>query len=118
MPASRRAVLAGSALAGTALAAPAFLLGRTAAPPAHAGPPAAARQAPAYYRFRVGSTVLTSVYDGFYARAIDARFVRNASFTDVQRALGEAFMAPDTLEIPITPLVLSLIHISEPTRPY
>ena len=106
MPASRRAVLAGSALAGTALAAPAFLLGRTAAPPAYAAPPAAARQAPAYYRFRVGSTVLTSVYDGFYARAIDARFVRNASFTDVQRALGEAFMAPDTLEIPITPLVV------------
>ena len=69
---TRRTLLAGSALAATAV------LPMTR--PAAAAAPATGKQAPAIYRYKIGSYELTAIYDGVWIRAIDEKFVRNAPF--------------------------------------
>ena len=64
-------------------------------------------QAAGYYRFKLGSFELTAVYDGFWNRPIDSKFVRNASYAEVTKALADAFMPPDTLAMPFTPLLVN-----------
>jgi glyoxylase-like metal-dependent hydrolase (beta-lactamase superfamily II) len=98
MSVTRRKMLAGSAVAANA----ALLGGATRAPAA----PASEGQAPAYYRYRLGAFELTAIYDGIWPRAIDETFVRNVPYADVKSALADAFMAPDTLAIPLTPLLI------------
>jgi glyoxylase-like metal-dependent hydrolase (beta-lactamase superfamily II) len=93
---SRRALLQGLSL--TALAWP---YATRAAALANAPQPAA------FYRFRLGSFELTTVYDGFWNRPINAEFVRNAPYADVKAALADAFMPKDTLTMPFTPLVIN-----------
>lgn len=83
--------------AGSALAAPMLLR------PAAAQAPAAAptTQAPGFYRFKVGSIIVTTVHDGFFARPVEG-FVRNAPLADVQAVLAESFLPTDRLAIPFT----------------
>jgi len=90
---NRRNLIAGAAL--------------LAAAPAHAAAPAAGRQVPAFYRRRIGSFEVTAIYDGAWLRTIDAAFVRNADFADVQKALADSFQAPATLTVPFTSLVVN-----------
>ncbi|MBV1799125.1 MBL fold metallo-hydrolase [Siccirubricoccus sp. G192] len=92
---SRRAGLAGLAAAAGALAlSPRFAFAQAAAP-------AAASQAPGFYRFKVGSFTVTTVHDGFAARPV-AGFVRNAPLEEVQKVLAESFLPTDTIRIPFT----------------
>ena len=97
MSATRRAILA----ATTAL------LAHGAAPQAQAAAATSGRQAPAYYRTRLGTFELTAVYDGVWHRPVDDKFVRNASYAEVTKALASAFMPANTLSIPFTPLVVN-----------
>lgn len=96
---SRRHLLAASA---AAVALPAF-----AASPVHAAAPVSGKQGPAFYRFKIGDYEITAINDGTWYRAIDDKFVRNAAFSDVQKALSEVFLPTDTLPIPFTALLVN-----------
>jgi glyoxylase-like metal-dependent hydrolase (beta-lactamase superfamily II) len=94
---TRRHLLAGAALLASA---PVIV-------PAQAAAPLAGKPAPAFYRSRIGAFEITAIHDGAWLRTIDATFVRNAAYADVQRALAESFQAPSTLTIPFTSLVVN-----------
>ena len=86
-------------LTGTALALMASAARVDAAPPR--------RQAPGFYRYKVGTFEVTAIHDGTWQKPIDDKFVRNAPFPDVQKAIAEAFAPPNTLPIPYTSLVIN-----------
>lgn len=92
MPSRRLALLA----AGGLLAAPP-LMRAMAQPPA----PAAPAQAPGFYRFRLGGSIVTLVNDGFFARPLEG-FVRNAPLQEVQDAARDAFLPTDRTVVPFT----------------
>ena len=94
---SRRTLLTGSAAA--ALAA--------GAGPAAAESPAAGAQAPGLYRYKIGDYELTALYDGIWYRPITDKFIRNAPFSEVERALDTAFMPHDRLTTPFTTLIVN-----------
>src|SRR3984885_1243880 len=93
---SRRALLAGSALAATGPLAPAF-----------GAPPPAGKEMPGIYRYRIGTFELTALYDGIWYRPITDTFIRNAPFAEVEHALDAAFMPHDKLATPFTALVVN-----------
>jgi len=99
---SRRTLLAASALATAAAALPAF-----ATLPARAAAPAAGKQGPGFYRFKLGDYEITAVNDGTWYRDLDEKFVRNAAFPEVQKALSDAFLPTSKLPIPFTPLIVN-----------
>src|SRR6266540_2774941 len=92
-----------SLLAGTALGVAAASLGQ----PARAAAPTAGKQAPAFYRYKVGTYELAAVNDGVWNRPLDDKFVKNAPFAEVQKALADSFMPTDKLGIPFTTLVVN-----------
>jgi glyoxylase-like metal-dependent hydrolase (beta-lactamase superfamily II) len=102
---TRRAILASSALAAAPLAAPA--LAQTASPSASQSPSpgGGSRQAPGFYRYKVGDIEVTAIHDGFARRPLEG-FVRNAELSQVQQAMQEAFLPGDALPIVFTTLVL------------
>ena len=91
-----------SLLAGTATTA--ILAG---AEPAAAEAPPAGKQTPGVYRYKIGSFELTALYDGIWYRPITDKFIRNASFTEVEHALDVAYMPHDKLETPFTTLIVN-----------
>jgi glyoxylase-like metal-dependent hydrolase (beta-lactamase superfamily II) len=97
MPASRREVLTATGALGVALAAP----------PAHAAAPAAGKQAPAFYRYKVGAIEITVVNDGVSRMPITDDFVSNASKAEVQAALGDAFLEKEFYAGPYNPIVIN-----------
>ncbi len=98
---SRRTLLAGSALAAAA-AMPPLTAKRGVAASAPAG-----KQAAGVYRFKIGSFELTALHDGTWFRPIDDKFVRNAAWPDVQKALADNFLPTDKLPIPFTMLLVN-----------
>lgn len=96
---TRRTLLAGSALAAAGTVLPPQRT-RAAAPPV-------GTQAAGFYRYRVGSFELTAVNDGVWNRPLDDKFVRNAPFADVQKALADMFLPTDRIPIPFTTLVVN-----------
>src|ERR1700692_3865109 len=84
---NRRELLTGAAAA----------LACGAARPSFAGNAASGRQAPGIYRYKIGNFELTASYDGIWNRPIDDKFVKNAYFPDVQKALAEAFLPTHAL---------------------
>lgn len=97
---SRRAMLAG---AGT-LAVAATLDIPAGVNAAHAqGAPV--NQAPGFYRYKVGDITLTAINDGFGRRPLDG-FIRNAELADVKKAMEQAFLPPDALNISYTTLAI------------
>jgi glyoxylase-like metal-dependent hydrolase (beta-lactamase superfamily II) len=97
---TRRALLAGSGL-GAAAVLP------LSAAPAMAAAPASGQQAPGVYRYRIGSYELTALHDGTWFRPIDDKFVKNAPWADVQKALADNFLPTDKLPIPFTALIVN-----------
>ncbi len=97
---TRRALLAGSGLAAAAAVLP------LAAAPATAAAPVSGQQAPGVYRYRIGSYELTALHDGTWFRPIDDKFVKNAAWADVQKALADNFLPTDKLPIPFTALIV------------
>jgi len=97
---TRRSLLAGSTVAVLAASAP-------GAEPVAAAAPPAGQQAPGIYRYRIGAFELTALYDGIWYRPITDKFIRNAPFAEVERALDAAFMPHDKLATPFTTLVVN-----------
>lgn len=72
-----------------------------------AAAPAAGRQSPGVYRYKVGAFEVTALTDGIARRPLDAGFVKNASPDDVKKALDEAFVPTDVLPITFTAIVVN-----------
>jgi hypothetical protein len=87
---NRRELVVGSAL-GT-------MLGPLRA--ARAAAPLAGKEAPGVYRYLIGDFEITALYDGIWYRTITDKFIRNAPFAEVERALADAFMPVDKLATP------------------
>ncbi len=83
--------------ASAALALPTLLRSDPAL--AQAPAPAPSPGTPGFFRFRLGSFTVTTLFDGFFQRPA-AGFIRNAEATDVERVLRESFLSPDPLRIP------------------
>ena len=79
----------------------------TVAPPLRAATPQTGKQAPAYYRYKVGSIEITVVNDGVSRMPITDDFVGNASKADVQAALDAAFQPRDFYAGPYNPIVIN-----------
>ena len=92
------------ALAGAAGIAAAPLL---PAVPAGAAAPAADRQAPSFYRYKVGDIMVSVVSDGKNVFKLEDAFIPNAKRDDVNAALDKAFMPRDMVTIWFAPLVLN-----------
>ena len=84
---TRRVLLAGSGLGAAAAALP-----RSVRPPWR--PRLNGQQAPGVYRYKIGSYELTALHDGTWYRPIDEKFVKNAAWPDVQKALADIFFPP------------------------
>ena len=97
---SRRTVLAGTALAGAAAA--------TGVPsPVRAAAPAADKQAPGVYRYKVGSHEVTVVTDGSRAFPLTDSYVTNAPIANVKKALEAVYMPRDQMVHHYSPIVLN-----------
>ena len=92
---TRRTLLAGAAAASALPYA------------AQAAAPAAGKQAPAFYRYKIGSYELTAIHDGIWLRDIDDKFVKNAPWPAVQKAMADAHMPAGKLAIPFTTLLVN-----------
>jgi glyoxylase-like metal-dependent hydrolase (beta-lactamase superfamily II) len=92
----RRFLLAG---AGALIAAPRLAQAQQAAAPSPA--PAAAEQAPGFYRFKLGDFTVTTVHDGFVRRANPLEgLVMNAPASEVRAALEAAMLPTEGLMNP------------------
>lgn len=101
---SRRNILAGA----TALTAGALISNRPS-PPAYAAAPISGKQAPGYYRYKVGSYEVTVATDGVHPTPLTDNFVRNASKDAVSAAIASLYPAQDknTPVIPFTSVVVN-----------
>ena len=99
MELTRRHALAGAAGIAVAPLLPAV--------PAHAAAPMADKQAPGYYRYKVGDIQVTVVSDGKNVFKLEDSFITNAKKEEVNAALAKAFMPPDMMTIYFAPLVLN-----------
>lgn len=92
-----------------ALAGAAALAAAPAAPSAHArsaAPAGELRQAPGYYRYRVGEALVTVVSDGASTFPLPDGFVRNATKEEVGAALEKLFRPRDAMTIQFGPLAV------------
>jgi glyoxylase-like metal-dependent hydrolase (beta-lactamase superfamily II) len=98
---TRRHLLAGAAAAAAA-AAPLALpaTARAAAPPI-------GRQAPNYYRSRLGDFEITVLNDGARAIPMPPQFVRNVSNEEVLKASEAAYMPKGTVFAPFNPIAVN-----------
>lgn len=104
MTIARRTAFAGLIASPAILAMAGSAAAQTAAAQTGGAPgavPAAASQAPGFYRFKVGAWTITTVHDGFFSRPVEG-FVRNAPVAEVQAILAENFMSTTALPIPFT----------------
>jgi glyoxylase-like metal-dependent hydrolase (beta-lactamase superfamily II) len=99
---TRRDILAGSAAALAATALASF-----AATPGHAAAPPAGKQAPNFYRFKLGEIEITVVSDGARAIPLPPQFVRNVSNEAVLAAAEAAHMPKGSVIAPFNPLVVN-----------
>ena len=73
----------------------------------HAAAPPAGKQAPGFYRYKVGTYEITVCTDGSRTFPLPDKFVLNADKADVNKALVAAFMEPDKMTIPYNPIVVN-----------
>ena len=92
------------ALAGAAGIAAAPLLPVV---PSVAAAPVADKQAPSFYRYKVGDILVTAVSDGKNVFKLEDSFIPNAKRDDINAALEKAFMPRDMVSIWYAPLVLN-----------
>lgn len=105
MTITRRSILASTALVAAPIGGSAAMAQTNAATPGQTPSPAI-RQAPGFYRYKVGDIEVTAIHDGFGRRALEG-FVRNAELAQVQQAAQEAFLPTDALPLVYTTLVLN-----------
>ncbi|ABE39716.1 Twin-arginine translocation pathway signal [Rhodopseudomonas palustris BisB5] len=91
-----------TAAAGALAAAP---LLRSA--PAEAAAPVADKQAPSFYRYKVGDAQVNAIADGANTFPLADGFVVNAKKDEINAALEQAFMPKDKMTINFTPLAIN-----------
>jgi glyoxylase-like metal-dependent hydrolase (beta-lactamase superfamily II) len=94
-------------LSGTAAATVATTLAPFAETTTQAAAPPAGKQAPGFYRYKVGTYEITVCTDGSRTFPLPDNFVLNAKKEEVNKALAEAFMEPDKMTIPYNPIVVN-----------
>ncbi|MGM4988038.1 MBL fold metallo-hydrolase [Tardiphaga sp. 841_E9_N1_2] len=99
MDLSRRHALAGAA----ALAASPLLTTGSA----KASAPPADKQAPSFYRYKVGDAQVNAISDGASTFPLADTFVLNAKKDEVNAALDKAFLPKDKMTIHFAPLVIN-----------
>src|SRR5436853_7364406 len=99
---SRRSVLTGAVAASAATA-----LTPLASLPALAAAPLAGKQAPGFYRYKVGSYEITVATDGANVFPLPETFVLNVKKDQVNEALAAAYMEKDKMTIPYSPIVIN-----------
>src|SRR3982075_325231 len=92
------------ALAGAAALAASPLLPTM---PAKAAAPVADKQAPSFYRYKVGDAQVNVISDGVNNFALPETFVLNVKKDEVNAALDKAFMPKDKMSIQFAPLVIN-----------
>ena len=95
---SRRRLLAGASAAAVSLSVPIS---------ARAAAPLAGRQAPAFYRYKVGDYECTSVSDGARTYAIFDNFVRNVSKDQAIAAAEAAYFPKGMVTVPFNPQLIN-----------
>jgi glyoxylase-like metal-dependent hydrolase (beta-lactamase superfamily II) len=96
---TRRTVLTGAAAASVAA-----LAGPTAT---QAAAPPAGKQAPSFYRSKLGDFEITVVNDGARAIPLPPTFVRNISNAEVLAAAEAAYMPKGSIVAPFNPIVVN-----------
>jgi len=99
---SRRHLLAGVAAAGAASA-----LTPLGAMTARAATPPAASQAPAFYRYKVGTIECTSINDGARTFPLPDKFVTNAPKEEAAAAAEAAYMPKGMVTVPFNPQLIN-----------
>jgi glyoxylase-like metal-dependent hydrolase (beta-lactamase superfamily II) len=74
--------------------------------PARAAAPPLGRQAPGFFRFKVGDFEVTTLHDGFSTREVEG-YIRNVPLADVERALEAAFLPKQVLNNYFTTVVVN-----------
>ena len=95
---TRRSVLSGTAAAGAAIAMPIS---------ARAVAPLAAKQAPSFYRYKLGDDEITIVHDGARSFPPPDIFVRNVSTDEALAAAEAAYMPKGMVTVPFNPTVIN-----------
>lgn len=98
---SRRALLTGAASAAASTIAP------FAGLPAHAAAPFAGKQAPSFYRSKLGGFEITVVSDGARAIPLSPTFVRNVNIEQVLAVAEAAYMPKGSIVAPFNPIVVN-----------
>jgi glyoxylase-like metal-dependent hydrolase (beta-lactamase superfamily II) len=96
-----------TALAGTAAATAAAMSGGFIVAPAHAAAPPIGKQAPGFYRYRVGSYEITVVTDGARLFPLSDAYVTNAKKDEVNGALEAAYLPKDTVTHVFNPILVN-----------
>jgi glyoxylase-like metal-dependent hydrolase (beta-lactamase superfamily II) len=96
---SRRSLLTGTAAVTVAATAPAL--------PAHAAAAPAGKQAPGFYRYKVGDYEVNVITDGASTFPLPDTFVTNVKKDEVNGALAAAYMEKDKMTIPYSPIVIN-----------
>ena len=99
MELTRRHVFAGAAMVAAAPLLP--------SKPAEAAAPPADKQAPSFYRYKVGDILVTVVSDGRSTFPLEESLITNAKKAEVSDALGKAFLPRDTFTVHYAPLVIN-----------
>ncbi len=99
---TRRTMLVGTAAATAAVMGPSSILA-----PARAAAPATGKQAPGFYRYKVGSYEITVVTDGARSFPLPDTFVNNAKKDEVNAALEAAYLPKDTVTLVFNPIVIN-----------
>jgi len=98
MKLTRRHVLAGAAGIASAPLLPAIS--------ANAAAPVADKQAPSFYRYKVGDAQVNAIFDGSSTFDLTDNFVLNAKKDEVNAALDKAFLPKDKMTLLFTPLAI------------
>src|SRR5262249_52313740 len=80
---------------------------RAGVAPARAAARAAGKQAPGYYRYKVGSIEVTVVTDGVNRFKFADDHVANKSRSEVNAALAAAYLEQDFMTTPYNPVVVN-----------
>jgi glyoxylase-like metal-dependent hydrolase (beta-lactamase superfamily II) len=92
------------ALAGAAALAASPLLPSVSA---KAAAPLADKQAPSFYRYKVGDIQVNAIFDGSTTFDLTDNFVLNAKKDEVNAALDKAFLPKDKMSLLFTPLAIN-----------
>ena len=99
---TRRTFLTTAATAAIAAAAP-----LPASGPARAAAPTAGRQAPGFYRYKVGDFELTQITDGGRTFPMPDGFVRNVPKEQALAAAEAAYMPKGQVTVPFNPVIIN-----------